>query len=217
MLAYCEQPDIVIPWMDKTVARKQLATLVMGLDLVIVLVFVAYLLGIEHFIKRTARRFDYHTATITDFALVVHNLPKPETYKTSQQLRYLLTKHFEEVTAHEESRIEWGKEQNEKDKSNYFDIAEIHFGYNNFKKFKILLKINKFLTEGQIYQEKLRVENLWRPWVWWYNRQQDQCHKKIRKLKDKYIGLDDTVSGEIVSAYIVFRSMDGKERTERAY
>jgi len=45
----------------------------------------------------------------------------------------------------------------------------------------------------------------------------EKAEEKIKKLKDKYISLNDTNTNNVNCAYVVFRSMEGKERVERAY
>jgi len=75
MITACKEPDIDIPFIQEPVSREGLTVVVMGMDILIVLIFVLYVMFMVKLIKKESRKFDRYTFTITDFALQIKNLP----------------------------------------------------------------------------------------------------------------------------------------------
>lgn len=75
MMTACKEPDIDIPFIEEPVSREGLTALVMGIDILIVFIFVAYVVFMVSLIKKESRKFDRYTFTITDFTLQIKNLP----------------------------------------------------------------------------------------------------------------------------------------------
>jgi len=75
MITACKEPDIDIPFIQESVSREALTVVVMGMDILIVLIFVLYVMFMVNLIKKESRKFDRYTFTITDFALQIKNLP----------------------------------------------------------------------------------------------------------------------------------------------
>ena len=90
MMTSCKEPDISIPFIEEPVSREGLTALVMGIDILIIFIFVAYVVFMVSLIKKESRKFDRYTFTITDFALQIKNLPDQKHWGTEQQLRALI-------------------------------------------------------------------------------------------------------------------------------
>ena len=95
------------------------------------------------------------------------------------------------------------------------DIAMIHFGYNNFADYDILLKIVEKINKGKVLHETLR--NTTKPAKRSTIKMKiDNLLDQIQVLKEKYIKQNKQAES-IKSAYVVFRSMEGFERMKEIY
>jgi hypothetical protein len=91
----------------------------------------------------------------------------------------------------------------------------IHFGYNNFADYDILLKIVEKINKGKVLHETLR--NTTKPAKRSTIKMKiDNLLDQIQVLKEKYIKQNKQAES-IKSAYVVFRSMEGFERMKEIY
>lgn len=150
MIATCREGDIVVPGFDTALPREKLTALVVALDMIIMIVFVSYIYGVKACIKKEGKDFDIETVTLTDFALRFKHLPPKSEYETPAQLKAMLTLHLNKLIADQEQQIQ-RLSQSEVSPDEFVqpsDIASIHFGYNNFEDYDILIKIMNLAKKG---------------------------------------------------------------------
>jgi hypothetical protein len=95
MVATCMLGDIVIPGFGSyTFPRQRVGAMVIALDMAVVLGFGIFIIMQKYLIIKEAKEFNDATSTITDFAIIVKNLPPASEYQTEAQLKAMLTLHF---------------------------------------------------------------------------------------------------------------------------
>lgn len=77
--------------------RYKITVLVIALDLTVCFAFIIYTNFVKYSIKREARDYEADMLLISDFAIKVKNLPEPSEYKSLEQLKMMLTLHFNRV------------------------------------------------------------------------------------------------------------------------
>ena len=95
-VAQCQEADIEIPGLNP-IPRFKITVLAITLDLVVCLAFIVYTNIAKHSIKREARDYESDMLLMSDFAIKVKNLPEPAQYQTLEQLKMMLTLHFNQV------------------------------------------------------------------------------------------------------------------------
>lgn len=137
-------------------------------------------------------------------------LPSHHDYNSLKELKALLWNHLEQVIA-DEPRVD-KTIQNHND--NNSQIVNIHFGMTQFGRMKMLLNIYNDMKE-QLRQEKRQSCD---------KKDHGKYDKKIAKLSveiEKNIALynkyESTNTNYAVVAYVMLRSMEGKNRVLQAY
>ena len=95
-VARCQEADIEIPGLSP-IPRFKITVLTITLDLLVCFAFIVYTNIAKHSIKQEARDFESDMLLMSDFAIKVKNLPEPEHYQTLEQLKIMLTLHFNRV------------------------------------------------------------------------------------------------------------------------
>ena len=150
---------------------------------------------------------------MTDFTVRIKNMPPQREYNTLHQLKAQISTHLTKVVQGEKQVLEELKDVPE----DPGEIVNIHFGQKKFGNYNKLMQISEAAKKGQ----RLRIKQ---------SRTKDpkkraSLEKKIEELKvtvmilvRDYKNVDPSVTdGEIKSAYVVFKSMEGAERCMQAY
>ncbi len=75
--------DIVIPNFGKyTFPRQKVGAMVIALDMAVILTFVIWIYVQKFLIIKEAKEFNDEISTITDFSIIVKNLPPQPVYQT---------------------------------------------------------------------------------------------------------------------------------------
>lgn len=115
--------------------------LIVSLDAVIVLIFVAYLIAIKVLVKKEVALFDEQHVEMMDFGVQMTGLPPKSIYKTETNLRAMIHAHFKKV-------IESQKKRGEVFDKDMCDVASISFGYKSFGNYKLMQQIRSKTQEG---------------------------------------------------------------------
>ena len=81
--------------------RTTLSDLVIIFDILVCICFALYIYCMDGYILREGTRLDELHVDLPDFAFLVKNLPKIESYRTLEALRAELVLHIREVIKHE--------------------------------------------------------------------------------------------------------------------
>jgi hypothetical protein len=145
------------------------------------------------------------------FAVVVTDLPDYHDYGSVKELKALLWNHLERVIS-EEPHIK----QQFVESAKHSEIVNIHFGMKSFGKMKILLDIYGDMKEQMREEARKKldkdVDNSSH-----YDKSIDKLGQKIEKNINSYNKYELTHTDKPVAAYVMLRSMEGRERVINAY
>ena len=144
-----------------------------------------------------------------DFAVVVRDLPGQQEYGSIKELKAILWNHLERIIINEPHiREELGESEK------HSEIVNIHFGMESFGKMKFLLDIyvdmkNQSRGEARKKLDKDKSSQ--------YDKSIEELGKNIEKNINSFNKYEETHTDKPVAAYIMLRSMEGRDRLIQAY
>ena len=150
--------------------------------------------------------------TTEDFAVTIKDLPEFEEYGSVKELKALLWTHLETVIEAEHHQ----NPQFKADSVKHSQIVNIHFGMTHFGRMKMLLNIYNDMREQLREERRMELQTSEKKKAK-HQKTIEKLLKRIDKNIKDYNKYELSHTNKAVVAYVMLRSMEGKERVINAF
>ncbi|CDW73927.1 UNKNOWN [Stylonychia lemnae] len=215
--ALCQNLQVPIPFTKYKIERSYLAVVIVVFDILIILSYIMAISILEKYEKEEDKFVNRKSLKTEDFSVSIKKLPPSAGFKNLKEYKALLWDHLENVVAREKqviTRLE-GQQQ---DNVNFKEIVNIYFGMTSYSNMKILLEVYNDIKELVFLETKMKKDKKKRKksYIRKIEKKNTVIDIKLRLIKDLKLNEQDKTN-KIVNAYVVFRSMEGRQRALQAY
>lgn len=210
-----EEIELYPPLQGLTLERKTLGLIAVFSDLGYMATFLLSLWLISYLIHLDSERHRNMLFETSEFAVLVQNLPRLSQYYTIEQMKAELWDHLQKVIQQETQQI---RRLRTSEESRACEIIDIQFAMSDYRFLEDVVNIKKLSQKVEKLDMKINeTENESR--LARLQLEKSECLAQMDRRKERYFENMKLMNenNQPVSAFVLFRSMEGVERAKHAF